>query len=183
MQQPSRPNKASSKFFLCLLGSLLVCLVSGPLAVLSAFAAPLIVGQPLFLIGAAAVEEFAKPLALIMLVERRSKIIISSAQIIFLALVGAAAFSVAENLLYIHVYFPSHAASLIRVRWWACTPLHLGTTAIFSLGIRRLWLKIGRDGMFEPEPFLPYYIIAVAVHATYNITAIILELTWFPGAA
>lgn len=171
MQQPSRPTASRDRLFRCVTGSLLVCLASGPIAVLSTFVAPLIVGQPFFLVGAAAVEEFAKPLAVIFLIERRSKIIYHSGQVIFLALVGAAAFSIVENIIYIHVYFPAPEHDLVTLRWTVCTPLHIGATAIFALGLRRLWLSMRAGQMFEPEPFLPYYAIAVAVHAAYNIFA------------
>ena len=54
-----------------------------------------------------------------------------------------------------------------------CLPMHMGTSAICGLGLVRLWRFIGEHDRYEPDPWLPFYGIAVATHAGWNLLALL----------
>ncbi len=87
---------------------------------------------------------------------------------------GAAAglgFSATENLFYglDALLAPNGSASaslaVIALRSFSSSFLHASSTAVMGYGIAKTWLTR------RPWAFLPYYLIAVAMHATFNLLA------------
>ncbi|PIE89232.1 MAG: hypothetical protein CR997_12335 [Acidobacteria bacterium] len=158
---------------------ILVCLVSGPFAVLSA----LIFGNPTSVAGlmtlvliAPIVEEIAKIGAPLVLLETKPYLISNRFQLIAAAMAGGLLFAVIENLLYLFVYIPNPTPEIAIWRWTVCTFMHVGTSTVASLGLVRAW----RDGeTYLKKPQLnkgfPLFIAAMVIHGSYNALAILLE--------
>jgi len=154
--------------------SFLLCTVGAPFGVVGALVAVFISPVPLTVVLVAPVEEILKVLVVLLMVERRSPLIISSVQIVLLAAYGGFLFSAVENLLYAFFYFPGKASLVWSLRWVTATPMHVGASAICGLGLVRLRRFIRKHNRYEPEPWLPYYGIAVALHAGWNLLALLL---------
>lgn len=161
-----------------------VALASGPLAILTAFWGSLQLGDPVGVfsaIGAApAVEEVGKVVAPLMLIESRPWMFRSRKQIVAACLVSAFAFASIENMLYLGVYLPSPSPRTVLWRWTACVALHLGCTAIASIGLCRLHreMLVARKRS-RLEIAVPYLAAAILLHAAYNAFALVLH---FSGA-
>ena len=85
---------------------------------------------------------------------------------------GAAAglgFSATENLVYALAALlvpgvgPSGSLVVVAVRSFSSTFLHASSTAVMGYGLAKSWLS-GR-----PWAVFPFYIVAVAMHATFNL--------------
>src|SRR5437899_4174972 len=85
---------------------------------------------------------------------------------------GAAAglgFSATENLVYALAALlvpgvgPSGSLIVVAVRSFSSTFLHASSTAVMGYGLAKSWLS-GR-----PWAVFPFYIVAVAMHATFNL--------------
>src|SRR6059036_1613785 len=100
---------------------------------------------------------------------------------------GAAAglgFSATENLVYALAALlvpgvgPSDSLVVIAVRSFSSTFLHASSTAVMGYGLAKSWLS-GR-----PWAVFPFYIVAVAMHATFNLfSTLAAEQTDPAGAA
>jgi RsiW-degrading membrane proteinase PrsW (M82 family) len=126
-----------------------------------------------------AIEEIMKPIALVFLVERAPWRIRSRLQVVLIALAAGLGFSILENLVYIHVYFPAITprpgpdAELLR--WLACTPLHTVCSTIVGLGLARQWARWRRTGeRVQIERILPWFAAAVILHGGWNTAAVLL---------
>ena len=84
---------------------------------------------------------------------------------------GAAAglgFSATENLFYglaallVYGLGPSGSLIFIAVRSFSSSFLHASSTAVMGYGLAKTWLTRRRWA------FLPFYVVAVAMHATFN---------------
>src|SRR5881396_3575777 len=85
---------------------------------------------------------------------------------------GAAAglgFSATENLVYALAALlvpgvgPSGSLVVVAVRSFSSTFLHASSTAVMGYGLAKSWLS-GR-----PWAVFPFYVVAVAMHATFNL--------------
>jgi protease PrsW len=91
---------------------------------------------------------------------------------------GAAAglgFSATENLLYgiIRLLEGGDAAAsllLIAVRSFSSSFLHASASAVIGYGLAKSWL------MRRTWAFLPFYLVAVIMHAIFNLTSVLGEL-------
>src|SRR6266571_5391543 len=100
---------------------------------------------------------------------------------------GAAAglgFSATENLVYALAALlvpgvgPSGSLVVVAVRSFSSTFLHASSTAVMGYGLAKSWLS-GR-----PWAVFPFYIVAVAMHATFNLfSTLAAEQTDPAGAA
>lgn len=132
-----------------------------------------------FLVAAPFIEEAAKGLAVRS--ERRNVHSITDGLVY-----GAAAgfgFSAMENLLYGLSYWayatqhgidPNGSLFLIVVRSFSSSLFHASATAAVGYGITKGWLTGRRYA------YLPFYLLAVAMHALFNYTVNLNQL--YPGA-
>ena len=122
------------------------------------------------------VEEVAKPVGVMFIMEKRFHWLRSGRQVVAMAALGAVAFATLENLMFIHVAHPDPSAAYVAWRYLVCTPLHVGASIIFGLGLARTWRRMRRTGgRFSIEGLLRPYLAAVGLHAAYNTTVLILE--------
>ena len=160
--------------------TLLAALIGGPFAVIGAIMSG---RQTVFaiiyiILFGPVTEELLKQSGMIYILERKPYHIFSKWQLVAGAVIGALFFAVIENLLYTNVYMiniPSENYKFLEAyRWKICTLLHVSCSLIASLGMIRIWQK----QMKESKPAdlsagYPFFILAIAVHGTYNLIAIL----------
>lgn len=113
-----------------------------------------------------AVEEAAKPVGVIWLLDNRPRWLASPLQVVLLAVLGGAVFGTLENLIYLRA---TPVAALAAWRWSVCLPLHMVASGIFGFGLARCWAHAVRHGGgFQAGPGLHFYVAAVALHGLYN---------------
>ncbi len=152
---------------------------AGPWALLGTFLSPHggVFFLPYLVLFGPAVEEVMKGALVFYLVERKPYLVRSASQIILTILLAAFCFAAVENLLYLNVYIPDPSPGLAVWRWTVCVALHMGCSAIFGIGLVRVWKAcLAEEKPPELERAVPYWIAAVALHGTYNGLAVLLEL-------
>ena len=125
-------------------------------------------------------EETLKQSGMIFQLEKLPGTVRSGWQFFLAALLGAAVFSVLENLLYGHVYLrhlpPEQLAIAMNYRWVVCTALHIGCTMISALGMRRVWRAALRKGVpCQISDAFPWFVVAVAIHGCYNLLMLLVQ--------
>lgn len=162
--------------------AVLVAVLSGPLAIVSA----LMAGQQgvsryvYVIVFGPVIEELGKQSGMAYLLEKKPYRVFASWQFVFAAIVSGLTFAAIENLVYIHVYAPAggvkDVARLAAFRWTICTALHVGCAAIASLGLLRVWRKQIRDGRpADLSAALPWFATAMICHGLYNFGALFLR--------
>ena len=121
-------------------------------------------------------EEIMKLALPLWLVEKRPWLYGNGGQIVLSAIAGGAIFAVVENLIYLNIYVPNPAASLIAWRWTICVLLHTGCSTIAGIGAWTIWKRFQRD---ERAPTLSdgrlWIIAAIIIHGAYNGTVTLME--------
>ena len=125
-------------------------------------------------------EEIAKVVIALMVIELWPYCFKHSVQIMLTALAGGLAFAVIENLIYLNLYINNPTDEITRWRWVVCTTLHVGCSGIAGLGLVRIWRRC-LGTLKEPNYLLalPFLIVAAALHGVYNATVTILEATGY----
>jgi RsiW-degrading membrane proteinase PrsW (M82 family) len=132
----------------------------------------------LVVLVAPAIEEICKPIAIVLMLEKRPHWLRSGTEVVLLALVGSAVFSTLENVIYIYVYAPGEGLAFAVFRFTVCLGMHLIATAVFAVGLAKMWRTIRRTGRaFDIDYCFKYYVAAVVIHAAYNATVTILART------
>jgi len=154
-----------------------VGLAGGGVAVVGSVFGELTSGMALMLVvGAPAIEEMLKPMGVILMMEKRLTWFRSGFEVIVLCVLGAVAFTVLENLAYIYIYQPDLGSDYAVFRFLACSPMHIGATLIFALGLLKTYRVMRDEGRrMNLELALPYYIGAVMLHGGFNLTMLLLE--------
>ena len=149
--------------------TLLLALVGAPFGVLGTFMSMNQAGMVNVVVGGPVVEEVMKIAAALLVVERRSFWISRPAQLWTIALGTAFAFAAIENLLYLSVFIPNAAISLILWRWSVCVGLHVICTGIAIRGVIAIWRRARVDRR-KPNltGVLPSLVLAIVLHGSYN---------------
>ena len=124
-------------------------------------------------------EEMLKIGAALMVLERRPFFFRRPSQFFVATLGSALLFATIENLLYIYFYFPEGSAEFIYWRWTVCTGLHVGATAIATLGLVRIW-KAAQPVDDPPRDFTrpsiahgaAFFTAAIVLHGVHNTVAL-----------
>ena len=121
-------------------------------------------------------EEIMKALVVLMLIELRPYVFRNAWAIWAATLGSAATFATLENLLYLNVYIPDPSTGIILWRWTACSALHVGCTAIATVGLVRMW----RNSITHLRPpavsdAYPFLVAAIIVHGAYNAAVVLAE--------
>ena len=125
-----------------------------------------------------AIEEACKPIGVILMLEKFPHWLRSRKQVLLLAVLGALVFATLENLVYVHFYHPTGGPGFVAFRYAVCTSVHVAATAVFGAGLAKMWRRIRQTGgSFDIDVIFRYYVAAVAIHAAYNTTVLILEHT------
>jgi RsiW-degrading membrane proteinase PrsW (M82 family) len=175
LQQKSRTTPITS--WCC---TLLLSLIAGPLAVLSAFITGGVgAGFLMMVVAGPLIEEIGKVMGPLMVVERNPARFSSRSQILLCALISGLVFSIIENILYLNLYIPDPSPSLIWWRWTVCVALHTGCSFIAGWGVGNIWAEADRTrNPPKLEIGAPLLITAVVLHGVYNLLAILLNSTF-----
>ena len=159
-----------------------VALSAGPWAILGAFYGS---GQSWFSILTITVfgpltEEVMKVGMATYIVEKRPYLFSSARQVLLAAIAGGLAFSIIENIMYLHFYIPDPSPGIVHWRWTVCVVMHTGCSFIAGLGILRVWRDAWKR-MARPRLTLayPYLLTAFIIHGVYNGFAVGLALVNF----
>jgi RsiW-degrading membrane proteinase PrsW (M82 family) len=157
-------------------------LVAGPLGVLGAFlgafasvgSLPVVVFA-VVLIGPA-VEEFVKAASGFYLAEQRPWLVPSGWVLVLIVVAGGLGFAVIENWIYLTIYIEDPSDAIIRWRWVFGPLIHGSASLLAGIGVRKVW-HVAHDTRTRPDAHLAFrwFVAAVALHGTYNATAIVLE--------
>lgn len=168
------PSVQRSVFFL-------VLLTSGVLSVLGTLLGQFIRGTEwgllAYAVSAPVYEELMKVMVVLMLIELRPYIF-RYAWVIWVCTLGSAAtFATLENLLYLNIYIKDPSAGIMLWRWTVCSALHVGCTAIVTVGLVRMWRTSIRH-LRPPSAAdtYPYMVAAMVVHGSYNALAVVFEI-------
>jgi RsiW-degrading membrane proteinase PrsW (M82 family) len=127
---------------------------------------------------APAIEEICKPIAIVLLLDKRPHWLRRRSEVVVLAFLSAAVFATLENLLYVYSYVPDASPDFVLWRFTVCTALHLSASTVFGLGLAKMWQhQRTHGGRFDIDVCFRYYVVAVAVHAAYNATVMLLHIT------
>ena len=154
--------------------TVVLVLIAGPMGVLGALSGgrESWLGVLTAVLFAPLLEEIMKVIGALWVVQRRPYWFRSRTQIILCALGGGFGFAVIENLLYLNVYVTDPSPEFVRWRWTVCVAMHTGFSLIIGLGLAQIWQRtiqtrtppdLGRGSV--------YFIIAIALHASYNAFA------------
>lgn len=141
-------------------------------------------GIDLLALTAGPVEELCKPLALIIILDRRPWWVKSREEVVLLVLLAAGLFATLENLLYLHVALPDPPSKLVWYRWIVCTTVHVVCSGIVAMGLAKQWQRMIDSGerLRLGGPFMRHYLVGAGIHAAYNGTVCLLQwrgvLTW-----
>jgi hypothetical protein len=157
----------------------LAALAGGPFALVGALMVGrdgLLAGLYVFLFGPV-VEELLKQSGMVYLIEHKPYRIFAGWQFVAAAVVSAFLFASVENLMYIYLYLAGEEGldlvALAHFRWVVCTSLHVCCSAIASLGLIRVWRRQIESGTpADLSHAFPMFVVAIAVHAIYNLSAI-----------
>lgn len=163
--------------------TVLVSLMAGPIAVLTAFAKGAAIGESqlvMLTVFGPLIEEIGKVAILLWVIEKRPFFYYSRQQIGLCALAAGFCFSVIENLLYLNIYIPNPTPEIIFWRWTVCVGLHCGCSTIAGIGLQNVWT----DTMHHRKrPQLltaaPYILTAIVIHGVYNGAMVLLEWSGF----
>ena len=160
-----------------------LALLAGPAGVLGALLAALAVGSSVAFALLAVVlvgpitEEFVKIAGPLHLAERRPWLVPAGWVLVALSVVGGLAFAAIENWVYLTVYIEDPTPEIVRWRWIFGPLIHGSASLLAGLGVARAWRAV-HDGGRRPSvaPALPWIIAAVALHGSYNLVAVVLEV-------
>ena len=186
---PNTYSLGAKQTFSSVVYPLILAFAGGVFAILGSLIEEFANNAPLliFLVGPA-IEEILKPSGVIWLFEKRKSLLRSRAHIIILCMIGALSFATLENIFYLFLYFPRHSQFFLFYRLTMCTMMHMGSTLIVALGLCRLYTRSAKNQpfgenfkdepyliTFELEDIIPYIILAVALHGSYNLLVYILQ--------
>jgi len=160
----------------------LISLAAGPWAVIGAFfnaylgSSSFVAILSLVLFGPMA-EEIMKASSSLYFVEKRPYLFHSTWQIALCLAASGLAFSVIENLLYLHVYIDNPSPEIVYWRWTVCVALHMGCSVIAGLGVIRMWRYTGKHLAKAPVSLgASWLAAAVVLHGSYNTFALVFEM-------
>jgi RsiW-degrading membrane proteinase PrsW (M82 family) len=157
----------------------LLGLVGGVAGVLTALYQEMLYGGVLLpVLVAPAIEEVCKPIGVVFMLEKRAHWLRGRRQVVLLALLGALVFATLENVAYVHLYQPKGSLSFALWRYTVCTGMHLTASAVFGVGLAKMWRHIRQTGgRFDIDHIFRYYVAAVVIHSAYNSIVLILHHT------
>ncbi|MFP4190921.1 MAG: PrsW family glutamic-type intramembrane protease [Candidatus Hydrogenedentota bacterium] len=157
-------------------------LVAGPAAIVVTFfeflamgRAPVVDLTGIFMVSVLGpvVEEVAKIICVLWLVERRPWLLPGRWAIPAVGLVGGLSFGAIENLLYTHVYTPDAGEALAAYRWAVTFPAHGLWSLIAAFGVVRMWRQVFDHGRpADVSAAFPWIAAAIILHALYNTGAL-----------
>jgi RsiW-degrading membrane proteinase PrsW (M82 family) len=162
-----------------LLIGVVVALLGGAFGIPGAFFQELYAGGGIFLAftGAPIIEEALKPIGVYFLLLRRPQAIASQLHAAVLTALGGLAFAVIESLVYVSFYYPNEGSDFVLFRFTVPLIMHCAASFLVGLGLSRSVFDWAAGKAPLPKRTRNFYLAAVALHALYNLTAVILSVS------
>ncbi|MGB2984582.1 MAG: PrsW family glutamic-type intramembrane protease [Phycisphaerae bacterium] len=147
----------------------LVPVLGIPLALFSAFMTVEYAAALNFVVIGPVMAEVLKVAIALTVIERRSFLIRRIGQIYLMTLGTALVFAVAQNMVYLLVYFKNSPPELVAYRWTACVILHCLCTWIATRGLVPAWERAQHEHRLPTFTLVyPTITAAILLHAAYN---------------
>lgn len=157
-----------------------VCALSGLLSVATTFISTIFYGGSAsglsVILFAPTIEEFAKVLPILIVLDKNPNLFRSTFQIIICAVVSGLSFAAIENVLYLNVYIRDPSVELVKWRWSVCVALHSTCCFVTSMGFAKAWRK------FKLQPFTGwvkdvrfFLFSAIFIHCLYNFLVMVVN--------
>lgn len=152
------------------LGVLLALAVSIPPAIACAFLTVEYLSIYNFVIFAPLLSETMKIVLVWFVVERRSAWIRGAGVVYAMGLSSAVVFAIAQNIVYLQIYFPSRPIEFVAYRWLVGPLLHVGCTAIVLRAIVAAWQRAASQRQPLRNATIRVGVLtAVVVHGVFNL--------------
>ena len=159
--------------------AVLVAMVGGAFGIPGAFLQELYAGGGILIAftGAPIIEEALKPTGVYILLLRWPQLVTSRTHTAVLAAIGGLCFGLIESLIYVTLYFPEGSSDFVLFRFTVPLVMHCTGSFLVGLGLSRRTLDwaAGRGPM--PKRTRNFYLAAVALHASYNLVAVVLDIS------
>ena len=129
-------------------------------------------------VAAPIIEEIVKPCGVYLLLVKWPQALPSARHTAFLAALAGLSFAIVENTVYLEVYFPEHTQALVLWRYTVCLLMHMGCSFILGFGINQKLIAAMRDEIPFLEGNRIFFTIPIVIHATYNVSAFLMESQW-----
>ena len=162
-----------------LLWTVLVALIGGVFGIFGAFVGETQTGGLILLpiLGAPIIEEALKPVGVYLLQARWPHLLLGRVHTAFLGALAGLTFGVIEALVYVYIYVPDPSDAFVTYRFTWPLVMHTFCSMLVGLGITRQVISWANGENRLPKSSRNLYIVAVAIHATYNTMAVILSLS------
>ncbi len=120
-------------------------------------------------VAAPIIEEAVKPSGVYFILFKWPAVLRSRVYTAFLSGLGGVAFAFIEDLVYLHVYFPTHSPQLALWRYTVCVALHGTASFIAGFGINKKLVAAVRGDIRFLAFDKRYFIAAMVIHSLYNI--------------
>lgn len=128
-------------------------------------------------VGGPLIEEALKPAGVYVLLLRWPQALLGRLHTAFLTALGGFAFGVVESLIYVNLYFPDNGSDYVVFRFTVPVLMHVSSSFLVGLGLTRSLIDWAAGRAPLPAAARNYYAAGVLLHAMYNLTAVILELS------
>lgn len=154
-------------------------LLGGLLGILGAFVAEARSSIPFLVIfiGAPVIEEITKPVGVYLFLIRWRSIFRSQLYIALLVALSGLCFGLLESLVYLTLYVPDHSRAFFIYRLTVTVLLHAVASFIAGLGVNARLIDWANGEASFPRTTRNAFAVAIALHAVFNTTAVILSLS------
>jgi RsiW-degrading membrane proteinase PrsW (M82 family) len=128
-------------------------------------------------IGAPVIEEALKPAGIYILMLRWPRALHGRLHTAMLAALAGLTFGLIESFIYVELYFPEYGSDYALFRFTVPVLMHVLASSIVGYGLSRSIIDWAAGRTLFPKVTRNFYFAAVALHAIYNTSAVILEVT------
>ncbi len=159
--------------------AIMFALLGGLLGILGAIAAEGRTTVPLLIvfIGAPIIEEIVKPVGVYLFMFRWRDVLRSRLHIATLVMISGVCFGLLESLVYVTLYVPDHSQEFFIYRFTVTIGLHAAASFIVGLGVSSKLIDWANGEAEFPRAARFAFLGAIGLHAAYNITVTVLDLT------
>lgn len=158
---------------------MLVSLLGGVLGIGGAFVSEVGSGGILLgaFIAAPVIEEVFKPIGVYLSLIKWPDALRNQLYIALLCAAAGLVFGIVEAIVYLYIYVPDHSARFTLYRLTIPLAMHAVASYTVGLGLDGRIVNVMNRGDPLPKKTRNFYIAGVAMHAVFNISVTVLDLT------
>jgi RsiW-degrading membrane proteinase PrsW (M82 family) len=128
-------------------------------------------------VAAPVIEEAMKPAGIYILMLRWPQALLGRGHTAMLAAIAGLTFGLIESYIYVEFYFPELGSDYVLFRFTVPVLMHVVASSIVGYGLNRSLIDWAAGRAPFPKETRSFYFAAVALHAVYNLVAVILAVT------